>query len=200
MYAIVSGLALFTAATAQAVVIGSWNSIDDPLLTGSWEESYGPDGAGQPGCVLAAYDMDESQWSLSELYIPDGGGAETSWDGDVATYVTDYVSLDPDYGELKLFEAPGMWGDAVTFFDVLATVTAQVDYADPDNPVYLGGTIEGTGTYDVYTASFYAEVMRTGFDELGHWGDVTYLELTIVPAPGAFVLLAVAGAPRRRRR
>lgn len=180
--------------SAYAIDTGTWNSIDNTVELGLWEEIYNG-GAGQPGCEISAWDNTGMQWEIFELVIPDGGGPETEWNGTVATYTTYYEGA-----TLSLLNAPDLWGDGAAFGDAWAWVVAEVDYADPDNPVYLGGSIDGEGYFGDYTASFYAEVMRTAEYDWGHEGTVDYLAITIVPAPATLMVLAAGVLPRRRRR
>ena len=180
--------------SAHAIDVGTWNSIDDTVELGLWTEYYNG-GAGQPGCEIEAVDVTDMQWEIDGLVIPDGGGPEVEWNGTVATYTTYY-----DSGLLELFDAAGLWGDGALFETVHAWVVAEVDYADPNNPVYLGGTMDGEGYYGDYTVMFYAEVMRTAEYDWGHEGTVDYLEVCVVPAPAVLTLLAAGLLARRRRR
>jgi len=163
---------------------GAWTSLDDPLATGEWTETYGAGGPGQPGCVLAAADSDGAQWSLGHLYIPADGGAEVTWDGTVATYTTAYTTdLAASGGQpafLELLEVPELWGDGWKFEYVEATVTARVDYGY-EPPLYVGGEIVGSGAGAGLAVDFYGEVDETGGDAAGHWGTVDYLEVTVLP-------------------
>jgi len=200
----VAGLMLASCAAALATDTGNWMSGPDPLLTGTWDETYGPNGPGQPGCyVMAQSTGTPAQWTLEYLYIPEGETPDVTWEGNIATWVTDYESdLALSGGipaTLALADEPAMWGMGTAFEYVTAVVTAQVDYTDPDNPVYLSGVIDGSGLSGDLTAMFHADLAETyGFRTPGHGGDVTYLELTIIPEPTALALLAVGLLIRRR--
>jgi len=195
------GLAGAVCGSAAAdVMLGTWDS-DGDLLPGVWSEVYGGDGPGQPGCGLSANDgFEESgltQWRLTGLYIPSGGGAvKESEDGTITTWKTVYTT-DPGFGggepaSLELLEAPGLWGEAVTFTDVEVTIWAEVDYGE-DPPLYLGGVFEGTGVAGDLLVEFSGAVERSGFDAAGHWGTVPFISLTLIPEPTPLVVLGLAG-------
>ena len=42
------------AAQADTINMGAWNTIDDPLLTGTWNETYGDGTPGSGGRLLAS--------------------------------------------------------------------------------------------------------------------------------------------------
>jgi hypothetical protein len=209
---VVGGVLLMLASVETAysgpLTTGAW-----PVSAGTWAEVYGPGGAGQPGSLILGFASD-GIWGMVNLAIPPGGGPTTAWNGTVATFTTTYQD---DGRNPQLCLGNGPWGQSQCFNDQLvATVVASLDFADPSNPVYLGGTILGKGFNPDGYAQFYAVLIRQGviapggtlgsiqFPDGGHWGvaqDVWVATGTQVPEPATLLLVttALAGAYRLRR-
>ena len=180
-------LVLGLSASAGANIMpGTWDTDTSGLLTGSWVELFGPAGPGQPGAELSAEADDAMQWMLSGIHILSPAVGNDNGDGTI-TYTTDYGNEnDPGMSALVLAEAPTLWGDAMTFTNLVVTVEATVDMA---TGMYLGGAFNGSADGTLNAAGVRiligGPLSETAVyqdpDPPGHEGTVDYLEVTILP-------------------
>jgi hypothetical protein len=126
------------------------------------------------------------QWMLNGIEILEPAVGEDNGDGTI-TYTTDYGNMDdPGMSALVLAEVPSLWGDAMTFTNLVVTVEATVDMA---TGAYLGGTFSGSADGTMNAAGVRILINGT-LDETGvfmdpeppgHEGTVGFLEVTIFP-------------------
>jgi hypothetical protein len=155
-------------------------------MAGTWVETFGPAGPGQPGAELAAEADDATQWMLGGVFIVVAATGTDNGDGTI-TYTTDYLNeMDPGASSVALAEAATLWGDAATFTNLVITVEATIDMATGQ---YLGGIFYGGGDGDVggihYRILMNGTLNETGIieDPPGHEGTVDYLEVSIFCDP-----------------
>lgn len=181
------GLVLAMIGPVQADIMpGTWDTTGSDLMTGTWLETFGPDGPGRPGSTPEAQADDAMQWMMGGIEILAPASGHDNGDGTI-TYTTDYGNAgDPGMSSLMLGEAPTLWGDALSFTNLAITVEATIDIATRE---YLGGTFTGTadavGTLTAVTITINGSLMETGLipDPPGHEGVVDYMEVTTEREP-----------------
>lgn len=162
---------------------GTWTT---GLALGTWTETYGING--QPGSLssrLAA--ADGTQWNMINMVLvnpgPTPGVAPVDW-------VTPYAGG-------TIFLGDGPWGTgAPAPFGWLVTNLTATNYTTIDNVGYAGHltwTMDITGKiggYDFFARASGTESSKYA-DGSGHGGYMTLDRVSIVPVPGAALLIGL---------